>query len=182
MCPSLLAHVSCTYVRAPTDATCVWYPSYLKTTLQYISQIEKGEEKIQRKKVIQDALTTKTSKYRQPFQQLRINYGNNRGKNFTEEEDRFLVCMLQQIGFEYEGAYEMLRREVRKSPAFRFDWFIKSRTATELQRRCSTLIALIEKELEESEPKSSKGKKADASSGKRKADATESSKAKKKKN
>ena len=27
----------------------------------------------------------------------------------------------------------------------RFDWFIKSRTAMELQRRCNTLIMLIEK-------------------------------------
>jgi SWI/SNF-related matrix-associated actin-dependent regulator of chromatin subfamily A member 5 len=149
---------------------------------QYISQIEKGEEKIERKRAIQAALTAKTSKFRQPFQQLRINYGNNRGKNFTEEEDRFLVCMLQQIGFEYEGAYEMLRREVRKSPAFRFDWFIKSRTATELQRRCSTLIALIEKELEDSDSKGGKKKAEPSSASKRKADSGETSKSKKKKN
>ena len=67
--------------------------------------------------------------------------------------------MLQQIGFENEGAYEMLRREVRKSPAFRFDWFIKSRTATELQRRCSTLIALIEKEFEDGTNPSEKSKR-----------------------
>jgi SWI/SNF-related matrix-associated actin-dependent regulator of chromatin subfamily A member 5 len=111
--------------------------------------------------------------------------GNNRGKNFTEEEDRFLVCMLQQIGFEYEGVYEMLRREVRKSPAFRFDWFIKSRTATELQRRCSTLIALIEKELEESGDGSvATSKDKDSSSSKRKGDDVEASsvsKSKKKK-
>ena len=78
----------------------------------------------------------------------------------------------------------MLRREVRKSPAFRFDWFIKSRTATELQRRCSTLIALIEKELEESGDGASKDKDKDkdAGSSKRKGDEPEqTSKAKKKK-
>ena len=34
---------------------------------------------------------------------------------------------------------------------FRFDWFIKSRTAMELQRRCNTLIMLIEKEMNEIE-------------------------------
>jgi len=34
----------------------------------------------------------------------------------------------------------------RASPQFRFDWFIKSRTALELQRRCNTLITLIERE------------------------------------
>jgi hypothetical protein len=32
---------------------------------------------------------------------------------------------------------------------FRFDWFFKSRTPPELQRRADTLIRLIEKELED---------------------------------
>jgi hypothetical protein len=45
----------------------------------------------------------------------------------------------------------------------RFDWFIKSRTAMELQRRCNTLIGLIEKEnseIEEKEKAEKKGRKA----------------------
>lgn len=132
---------------------------------QILASIEKGEEKIVRKQQIQSALTAKCARYRQPFQQLRINYGNNRGKNFTEEEDRFLICMLQQIGFEGENCYEALRREVRMSPAFRFDWFIKSRTSTELQRRCTTLISLIEKENEELSGSSSSLKPAKRKAG-----------------
>merc|ERR1712242_600270 len=44
-----------------------------------------------------------------------------------------------------------LRASVRNAPQFRFDWFIKSRTAMELQRRCNTLIMLIEKEMNEIE-------------------------------
>ena len=39
----------------------------------------------------------------------------------------------------------------RSAPQFRFDWFIKSRTALELQRRCNTLITLIERENQELE-------------------------------
>lgn len=124
-----------------------------------MSQIKKGEEKIIRRKEIQDALRSKVSRYRQPYQQLRIQYGSNRGKNFTEEEDRFLVCMLEHIGFESDNCYERLRREVRNSPAFRFDWFIKSRTSQELQRRCGTLIQLIEKENEELEEQAKTKKK-----------------------
>ena len=57
--------------------------------------------------------------------------------------------MLYKLGYDSDTCYERLRREVRSSPAFRFDWFIKSRTATELQRRCTTLVGLIEKEIEE---------------------------------
>ena len=62
---------------------------------------------------------------------------------------RFLVCMLHKLGFDKENVYEELRAAVRNAPQFRFDWFIKSRTAMELQRRCNTLIMLIEKEMNE---------------------------------
>lgn len=66
----------------------------------------------------------------------------------------------------------------RAAPQFRFDWFIKSRTAMELQRRCNTLITLIERENEELEvkeradkkkQKQAGGKQQDTPKGKRKA-------------
>ena len=53
--------------------------------------IEKGEQKIQRKKDIRRALDEKMARYKSPFHQLHIVYGTNKGKNYTEEEDRFLV-------------------------------------------------------------------------------------------
>merc|ERR1719429_960508 len=115
------------------------------------AQIEKGEAKIQRRALIRKALDAKIARYRAPFHQLRIAYGTNKGKNYTEEEDRFLVCMLHKLGFDKENVYEELRAAVRNAPQFRFDWFIKSRTAMELQRRCNTLIMLIEKEMNEIE-------------------------------
>ncbi len=37
--------------------------------------------------------------------------------------------MLHKLGFEKENVYEELRQAVRSAPQFRFDWFIKSRTA-----------------------------------------------------
>merc|ERR1719445_915577 len=116
-----------------------------------MAQIEKGEAKIQRRSLIRKALDAKIARYRAPFHQLRIAYGTNKGKNYTEEEDRFLVCMLHKLGFDKENVYEELRAAVRNAPQFRFDWFIKSRTAMELQRRCNTLIMLIEKEMNEIE-------------------------------
>lgn len=99
------------------------------------------------------------SRYRAPFHQLRISYGNNKGKNYTEEEDRFLVCVLHKLGFDKENVYEELRSAVRYAPQFRFDWFLKSRTALELQRRCNTLITLIERENQEMEEKDRLDKK-----------------------
>merc|ERR1719323_123919 len=124
-----------------------------------MAQIEKGEAKIQRRALIRKALDAKIARYRAPFHQLRLAYGTNKGKNYTEEEDRFLVCMLHKLGFDKENVYEELRAEVRNAPQFRFDWFIKSRTAMELQRRCNTLITLIERENHEIEEKEKAEKK-----------------------
>ncbi|XP_063696190.1 chromatin-remodeling complex ATPase chain Iswi [Culicoides brevitarsis] len=148
-----------------------------------MAQIERGEAKIQRRASIRKALDAKIGRYRAPFHQLRISYGNNKGKNYIEEEDRFLVCMLHKLGFDKENVYEELRAAVRCAPQFRFDWFIKSRTSMELQRRCNTLITLIERENQELEEKERQEKKKKQSTGavpkaggqKRKADSTPAS-------
>nr|AML25533.1 ATP-dependent chromatin remodeler iswi-2 [Euschistus heros] len=147
-----------------------------------MGQIDRGEAKIQRRASIKKALDTKMSRYRAPFHQLRIAYGTNKGKNYTEEEDRFLVCMLHKLGFDKENVYEELRAMVRCAPQFRFDWFIKSRTALELQRRCNTLITLIERENQELEEREKVEKRKSRgsngrgpSSGKRKGDGSISS-------
>ncbi|XP_060688494.1 probable global transcription activator SNF2L1 isoform X1 [Hemiscyllium ocellatum] len=124
-----------------------------------MAQIERGESRIQRRISIKKALDAKMARYKAPFHQLRIQYGTNKGKNYTEEEDRFLICMLHKMGFDKENVYEELRQCVRNAPQFRFDWFIKSRTAMELQRRCNTLISLIEKENSELEEKERAEKK-----------------------
>ncbi|KAG8448015.1 hypothetical protein GDO86_015208 [Hymenochirus boettgeri] len=138
-----------------------------------MAQIERGEARIQRRISIKKALDAKIARYKAPFHQLRIQYGTNKGKNYTEEEDRFLICMLHKMGFDKENVYEELRQCVRNAPQFRFDWFIKSRTAMELQRRCNTLISLIEKEnleIEEKERAEKKKRTSKPQPSKRKAD------------
>jgi len=52
-----------------------------------------------------------------------------------------------------------LRYAVRQSPQFRFDWFLKSRTSLELQRRLNTLITFVERENQELEEKERAEKK-----------------------
>merc|ERR1711993_188259 len=139
-----------------------------------------------RREELQDIerIIAQIERYRAPFHQLRLAYGTNKGKNYTEEEDRFLVCMLHKLGFDKENVYEELRAEVRNAPQFRFDWFIKSRTAMELQRRCNTLITLIERENHEIEEKekAEKKKKSGGSKNdkKRKGDEAEETNSKKK--
>ncbi|XP_052402279.1 SWI/SNF-related matrix-associated actin-dependent regulator of chromatin subfamily A member 5 [Carassius gibelio] len=150
-----------------------------------MAQIERGEARIQRRISIKKALDSKIGRYKAPFHQLRISYGTNKGKNYTEEEDRFLICMLHKLGFDKESVYDELRQCIRNSPQFRFDWFLKSRTAMELQRRCNTLITLIEREnmeLEEREKAEKKKRGPRTSSAqKRKQDASSEGRGRKKK-
>lgn len=127
--------------------------SELQDIDRLMALIEKGEAKIQRRISIKKALDAKMARYKAPFFQLKISYGSNKGKNYTEEEDRFLLCFLHKLGFDKENVYDELRYAVRQAPQFRFDWFIKSRTTLELQRRCNTLITLIERENQELEEK-----------------------------
>ena len=91
----------------------------LQDSERIMAQIEKGEARIQRRALIKKALDAKIARYKAPFHQLRIAYGTNKGKNYTEEEDRFLVCMLHKLGFDKENVYEDLRAAVRCAPQFR---------------------------------------------------------------
>ena len=88
------------------------------------------------------------------FLQLKFVYGRSgKVRGYTEEADRYLVCMLHRLGIDKEGVYQELRAAVRSAPQLRLDWFIKGKTAMELQRRCQTLVNLIEKEMSEIEEK-----------------------------
>jgi hypothetical protein len=66
---------------------------------KYIRNIERGEQKIQRYNDIMQALAAKLDRYKNPWKDLKIMYGPNKGKGFTEEEDRFMVCKTNKLGY-----------------------------------------------------------------------------------
>lgn len=130
--------------------------SHLADWERIIKQIERGEQRIQRQASIANAIAAKLEKYKNPWQELKLQYGPAKGKAYTEEEDRFLVCMMHRLGY---GAWEEIKAEIRNSWRFRFDWFFKSRTPQEIYRRCETLVRLIEKENEEDDQKATAKKR-----------------------
>ncbi|CAF2671306.1 unnamed protein product [Rotaria sp. Silwood2] len=79
------------------------------------------------------------ARYNAPFHQLRIQYNSNKGKNYTEEDDRFLLCMLHKLGFDKEN---------------------------KLQRRSNTLITFVARENQELEERERAEKKKGRSSTK----------------
>ncbi|KAA8527483.1 hypothetical protein F0562_034802 [Nyssa sinensis] len=111
-----------------------------------IKNIERGEARISRKDDIMKAIGKKLDRYKNPWLELKIQYGQNKGKLYNEECDRFMICMVHKLGY---GNWDELKAAFRTSPLFRFDWFVKSRTTQELARRCDTLIRLVERENQE---------------------------------
>lgn len=126
-------------------------------------RITEGEAKRNKRDNLEYLLSEKISSVRHPMQELELNYPTTKGKVYSEEEDRYLLCRLFHYGMQTEDVYERIKKDITEFPVFRFDWFFKSRSAQELQRRCNTLLGMIEKEAElkaqeEAKAKGTKGK------------------------
>ena len=117
---------------------------------RFMAQIEKGENKLNQQKCRNNALNIKMSAYKDPFNELKINYGTKKSSDFELDDDKFLLCLLYEIGLEKENLYDIIRNKIRDSSHMRFNFFLKSRTAVELQKRCQKLLSIIEKEIQES--------------------------------
>ena len=126
---------------------------------KYIATIEAGEEKARKLSHQRKMLRRKMDMYRVPLQQLKLNYSvsTTNKKVYTEEEDRFLLVMLDRFGVDGEGIHEKIRDEIRDSPLFRFDWFFLSRTPVEIGRRCTTLLTTVAREFEAGDGKMANG-------------------------
>ncbi|KAF2874386.1 SNF2 family N-terminal domain-containing protein [Massariosphaeria phaeospora] len=128
---------------------------------KYINVVEEGEARVRQGEERKRLLAKKIGMYRMPLQQMTIKYtvSTTNKKVYTEDEDRFLLVMLNRYGVEGETVYEKIRDEIRESPMFRFDWFFLSRTPQEIGRRCNTLIQTVVRELGDGDMKNSKGKR-----------------------
>ncbi|KAK7541676.1 chromatin remodelling complex ATPase chain ISW1 [Phyllosticta citricarpa] len=135
---------------------------------KHIAAIEEGEERLRKIDRQRQLLRKKLSMYRAPLQQLKLNYSvsTTNKKVYTEEEDRFLLVMLDKYGVDSEGIHDRIRDEIRESPLFRFDWFFLSRTPVEISRRCNTLLTTVVREFDGDGGKTTNG----SGKGKRTAD------------
>ncbi|RMZ90644.1 hypothetical protein DV736_g2131, partial [Chaetothyriales sp. CBS 134916] len=129
---------------------------------KHVRAIEAGEERLRKTEHQRKMLRKKMQMYRVPLQQLKINYtvSTTNKKVYTEEEDRFLLVMLDRHGLDAEDLYDKIRDDIRESPLFRFDWFFLSRTPIEIGRRCTTLLNTVAREFGDPDgpPKKKKAK------------------------
>lgn len=109
-----------------------------------LSAIEKGESKLARVNEIQEIISRKLASTKDPLRRLEIKYSaQQKGKGFTKENDRYLICQVGQLGY---GEWDRLHCQIRREPRFLFDYFLKSRSPAELNRRLDILVRLLEKE------------------------------------
>ena len=71
--------------------------------------------------------------YSWPIMQFKYGPGN-RGFSYRQEEDAFLLTMMHRHGY---GAARRIQLEIRRAWQFRFNWFFKSRSPQEIQKRVS---------------------------------------------
>jgi SWI/SNF-related matrix-associated actin-dependent regulator of chromatin subfamily A member 5 len=121
------------------------------------TRIAEGEARRNKRSNLEALLSKKISSFRYPMQELELNYPTTKGKVYSEEEDRYLLCRLSHYGMRADDVYERIKKDISEFPVFRFDWFFKSRSPQELQRRCNTLLGMIEKEAEQEEMRSKSG-------------------------
>ncbi|KAJ2912122.1 hypothetical protein MD484_g8283, partial [Candolleomyces efflorescens] len=121
-------------------------------------RIKEGEAKRSKRQNLENLLKQKINSVRYPMQELELNYPTTKGKVYSEEEDRYLLCRLHHYGMQVDDVYERIKRDIGEFPVFRFDWFFKSRSPQELQRRCNTLLSMIEKEVEQNKVEEVKSK------------------------
>ncbi|RHY60773.1 hypothetical protein DYB30_008198 [Aphanomyces astaci] len=105
--------------------------------------IEKGESKLLEIQRLADQTALKIKRYANPYDDLVINYQGKGGKLFTEEEDRLLLCLVHTYGY---GSWEKIKREIHAAPVCAFDYYLRSRSAAELGRRCDALMRICEKD------------------------------------
>lgn len=116
------------------------------------ARIVEGAAKRNKREMHTTLLRHKIGSVTYPMHELELNYPTTKGKTYTEDEDRYLLCRLDHYGLHKDDLYEQIKRDIMEFPIFRFDWFIKSRSTQELQRRCNTLLGMIEKEAETTMP------------------------------
>lgn len=117
--------------------------------------VERGEHRLERAAAVQRCLVDFV-RTNPASQCLRLNYYGSKSRNFTPDEDEFIVRALADIGYappalpgQHGGwdVYEEIGRRAHSNPLFRFDWFMRTRTPQDLAGRAARLVSFVERDM-----------------------------------
>ncbi|XP_055320960.1 chromatin-remodeling complex ATPase chain Iswi-like [Sitodiplosis mosellana] len=117
----------------------------LKEFDRYIASLAKAEAEQNKQKTVSEAFHWKMTGYRCPELELTFK-GLSVKSMFTYEQDKFILSYLFEIGIDAPNAYARIREKISSSRRHNFDFFLRSRTAAELQRRAEYLLNTINRE------------------------------------
>lgn len=116
------------------------------------SKMEEGENRRRRNEELAEEIALRVQDANCPWLQMQLppppvtrGRASPSGFFFTDANDRYLLTMTALLGY---GRWEDLRALVQRDPRLRFDWFMRSRNASDLGRRVETLVRLMKKEKE----------------------------------
>lgn len=95
--------------------------------------------------VLETATKTFVSLFDNPWLELEFTYVNTKDNFFTADEDRHLLCWANKYGY---GQWDAVKMAIRRSPEFRFDYYLRSLQVDVIGRRCEQLMKAAEKEIE----------------------------------
>lgn len=115
-----------------------------------VKLIERGEKKIGEIKGLETGTRILVSLFANPWEELEFMCVNCKDKFFTAQEDRYLLCWTHKYGY---GQWAAIKLAIRRSPVFRFDYYLRSLSVEFLGKRCEQLMRAAEKEVEQLERK-----------------------------
>jgi SWI/SNF-related matrix-associated actin-dependent regulator of chromatin subfamily A member 5 len=93
-----------------------------------MERITTGEAKLREQSDRIDALHRKIKSYTYPMQELKLNYGQTKGKSYSDEEDRFLLVRMHHHGIDRDDCYDLIKRDIGEWPLFRYVCRVSTRT------------------------------------------------------
>lgn len=84
-----------------------------------MERITIGENKLKEVHERVSALHWKVKNSNFPMQDMKITYGQNKGKSYSDEEDRFLLVRMHHHGIDREDCYDLIKRDIGEWPLFR---------------------------------------------------------------
>ena len=132
-------------------ATAFWDESFGKPRFseseydRSVKKIEYGEKKLQLAKVLEKGTHTFLSLFSNPWRELEFTNVNIKDKMFSIKEDRHLLCWSHKYGY---GQWEAVKMAIRRSPDFRYDYYLRTLPTDLIGKRCDQLMKAAEKEVE----------------------------------
>jgi len=117
------------------------------------ANIEKGEQKIVKKKKLSHFLGKFVNSFENPREEM--TFSNKGTAHFALEQDRALLSAVNNVGY---GNWDEVREELRSDEALLFNHTVQGMNVDMIAKRCDYRIRQMEKELEQREKKLKGGK------------------------